>query len=86
MKFKSPYLIKPHARVKLSKLATGATGGFKSEESAAPVLVKHRTALDELQNVFYASQKKSILIVLQGMDTAGKDGTISHILDRKSVV
>ena len=79
MKFKSPYLIKPHTRVKLSKLATGDTGGFKSEESAAPVLVKHRTALDDLQDVLYASQKKSILIVLQGMDTAGKDGTIRHI-------
>jgi PPK2 family polyphosphate:nucleotide phosphotransferase len=79
MKFKSPYLIKPHARVKLSKLATGGTGSFKSEESAAPVLVKHRAALDELQDVFYASQKKSLLIVLQGMDTAGKDGTIRHI-------
>jgi PPK2 family polyphosphate:nucleotide phosphotransferase len=32
-----------------------------------------------LQEIFYASQQKALLIVLQGMDTAGKDGTISHI-------
>jgi PPK2 family polyphosphate:nucleotide phosphotransferase len=79
MKFKSPYLVKPHAHVKLSKLVTDDTGGYKSEESAAPVLVKHRSQLDLLQDVLYASKKVSILIVLQGMDTAGKDGTIRHI-------
>ena len=32
-----------------------------------------------MQDVFYASQSKALLIVLQGMDTAGKDGTIRHI-------
>jgi PPK2 family polyphosphate:nucleotide phosphotransferase len=79
MKFKSPYLVKPHGKVKLARFATGSTDGFKSEESAATVLVKHRAQLDNLQNVLYASQQKSILIVLQGMDTAGKDGTIRHI-------
>ena len=79
MKLKSPYLVKPRATVKLAKLPTSDTGYFKSEEAAAPVLLKHRTAMDTLQDVFYASQKNAILIVLQGMDTAGKDGTIRHI-------
>ena len=79
MKIKSPYLIKPHAQVRLSKMSTSQTSGYKSEESAAAVLVKHRKQLADLQDVFYASQTKALLIVLQGMDTAGKDGTISHI-------
>ena len=79
MKIKSPYLIKPHAQVRLSKMSTSQTSGYKSEESAAAVLVKHRKQLVDLQDVFYASQTKALLIVLQGMDTAGKDGTISHI-------
>jgi PPK2 family polyphosphate:nucleotide phosphotransferase len=79
MKFKSPYLVKPHGKVKLARLATGSTGDYKSEEQAAAVLVKHRGQFDSLQNVLYASQQKSVLIVLQGMDTAGKDGTIRHI-------
>jgi PPK2 family polyphosphate:nucleotide phosphotransferase len=79
MNLKSPYFIKPRAKVKLSKLTTSDTGSYKSEETAAPVLVKHQAALNNLQDVLYASQKKAILIVLQGMDTAGKDGTIRHI-------
>jgi len=79
MKIKSPYLIKPHTKMRLSKLSSSDTGDFKSEESAAAVLVKHRVLLASLQDVFYANQSKALLIVLQGMDTAGKDGTISHI-------
>ncbi|HEY6374635.1 MAG TPA: polyphosphate kinase 2 family protein [Edaphobacter sp.] len=79
MKLKSPYLIKPHAAVKLSRLSTTETGGFDSHGAAEAVLVKHREQLANLQELFYASQKKALLIVLQGMDTAGKDGTISHI-------
>jgi PPK2 family polyphosphate:nucleotide phosphotransferase len=79
MKIKSPYLVKPHTRVRLSKISTSDTGDYKSEESARQTLLKHRAHLDDLQDVFYASQSKALLIVLQGMDTAGKDGTISHI-------
>jgi PPK2 family polyphosphate:nucleotide phosphotransferase len=79
MKIKSPYLVKPHSKIRLTKRSASDTYGFKSEEAAAAVLVKHRTQLADLQEVFYASQKKALLIVLQGMDTAGKDGTIRHI-------
>jgi PPK2 family polyphosphate:nucleotide phosphotransferase len=79
MKIKSPDLIKPHTKVRLAKISTSDTGHFKSQEAAKAVLVNHRAALDKLQDVFYASQTKALLVVLQGMDTAGKDGTISHI-------
>ena len=79
MKIKSPLLIKPHTKVRLAKISSSDTGDFKSEESAKAILLKHRGRLDDLQDVFYASQAKALLIVLQGMDTAGKDGTISHI-------
>jgi PPK2 family polyphosphate:nucleotide phosphotransferase len=79
MKIKSPYLIKPNANVRLAKKSTSDTNGYKSEEAAAKVLAKHRKQLADLQDVFYANQSKALLIVLQGMDTAGKDGTISHI-------
>jgi PPK2 family polyphosphate:nucleotide phosphotransferase len=78
-KLKSSYLIKPHARVRLAHLATDISTGPKSQEAAAPIVAKHRAHLTKLQEVFYASQKHALLIVLQGMDTAGKDGTIRHI-------
>lgn len=37
--------------------------------------------LEELQELFYAENKHKLLIVLQGMDTSGKDGTIRHVFD-----
>src|SRR5271154_6342422 len=79
MKIKSPYLVKPHSTVRLNKISSSGTGDFKSDEAANPLLAKHRAQLADLQDVFYASQSKALLVVLQGMDTAGKDGTISHI-------
>jgi PPK2 family polyphosphate:nucleotide phosphotransferase len=79
MKIKSPHLVKPHTKVQLAKISTSDTGHFKSQEAAKTVLANHRAGLDKLQDVFYASQAKALLVVLQGMDTAGKDGTISHI-------
>jgi PPK2 family polyphosphate:nucleotide phosphotransferase len=79
MKLKPPYLLKPKTAVNLSKLPTADPGAYKSEEDAAPVFQKHRSVLSKLQEVLYASQQKSLLVVLQGMDTAGKDGTIRHI-------
>jgi PPK2 family polyphosphate:nucleotide phosphotransferase len=81
MKIKSPYLVKPHAKIRLAKISSSDTGDFKSEDAAnaRQLLAKHRTQLADLQDVFYASQAKALLIVLQGMDTAGKDGTIRHI-------
>ncbi len=79
MKLKSPYLVKPHIRLNLSCLQTNEDGGYKTKEAAGAVLVKHRSRLDALQEVFYADRQHALLIVLQGMDTAGKDGTIRHI-------
>ena len=80
MKFKSPWLIAPQGKVHLKRLKTDADGGT-SEKESAPLLEKNRKSLVKLQDVLYAAQSHSVLIVLQGMDTAGKDGTISHIFD-----
>ena len=75
----SSYRVRPDSKIKLRQRKTDEDGDFKSEQTAAPVLVKHRERLAELQEVLYAGQERAVLIVLQGMDTAGKDGTIRHI-------
>jgi PPK2 family polyphosphate:nucleotide phosphotransferase len=75
---KSAFRVQPHAKVSLKKISSSATPGFKEKDSDT-ALDKYRDQLAELQEVFYASQAKALLIVLQGMDTAGKDGTIRHI-------
>ncbi len=58
----------------------GDMGGFSSEKEVAKPLKKLRKKLRKLQERFYAWDKKALLIVLQGMDTSGKDGTIKHVM------
>jgi PPK2 family polyphosphate:nucleotide phosphotransferase len=79
MKFKSSHIVPPNSKVRLSRLSTHDHNGFADKSAAEAMMVQHRLQLDELQEVFYAAQSKALLIVLQGMDTAGKDGTIRHI-------
>jgi PPK2 family polyphosphate:nucleotide phosphotransferase len=79
MKIKSPFLIKPRTKVRLSDYETDAHPAFADEAATEKVLAKYREQLADLQEVFYAGQTKALLIVLQGMDTAGKDGAIRHI-------
>jgi PPK2 family polyphosphate:nucleotide phosphotransferase len=79
MKIKSPYLVKPHAKFRLKDWPTDDTGQFKKSEDAQMELEKHRQTLDRLQEVLSAEGKHALLIVLQAMDTGGKDGTIRHI-------
>ncbi|HEY3987731.1 MAG TPA: polyphosphate kinase 2 family protein [Acidobacteriaceae bacterium] len=79
MKIKSPYLVKPSAKFRLKDYSTGDTGAFKAESDAQDDLEKHCQRLGDLQEVLFAEAKHALLIVLQAMDTGGKDGTIRHI-------
>ena len=79
MKLKSPYLVKPGHKVKLSSFSTNATDGVSDSDAADKILQEHQKQLSKLQELLFASQSKAFLIVLQGMDTAGKDGTIRSI-------
>jgi PPK2 family polyphosphate:nucleotide phosphotransferase len=73
---KSKFLVEPHERVKLNKRATKVK---ESKKAAEKLLAQHRQQLYDLQELLTAEQKHAVLIVLQGMDTSGKDGTIRHI-------
>ena len=53
---------------------------YSDRSSADLELQKLSDELNELQELLTAAQKQSLLIVLQGMDTSGKDGTIRHVL------
>ncbi len=55
----------------------GLTGGHKKAERD---IAKHQDELFELHERLYAEHKRSLLVVLQGMDTSGKDGTVTHVV------
>jgi PPK2 family polyphosphate:nucleotide phosphotransferase len=56
------------------------TRPFKDKVEAKPETEKLLEHLDDLQYRLYAENKRALLIILQGMDTAGKDGTIRHVM------
>ena len=67
-------------RFRLAEVDPAATPGLKSLKQAKKDLAKHRSRLFKLQEELYAEHKRALLIVLQGMDTSGKDGTITHVI------
>jgi PPK2 family polyphosphate:nucleotide phosphotransferase len=72
--------ISPGSEVSLKKIDPADTGKFRSAEEAEVQLKDHLDQLIKLQNLLYAESKHSLLIILQGMDTSGKDGTIRHVM------
>jgi PPK2 family polyphosphate:nucleotide phosphotransferase len=58
-----------------------ATPGVKSRKRADDERAGDAALLGTLQEQLYAGREKSLLLVLQGMDTSGKDGTIKHVVD-----
>ena len=75
----SPYLAVPGKKLNLSKLKTDDTGDFKEKDDALPVIEKNLQKLRKLQLKLYAQSKHALLIVVQAMDTGGKDGAIKHV-------
>ncbi|WP_153796972.1 PPK2 family polyphosphate kinase [Foetidibacter luteolus] len=65
--------------IKLKSTSTKAPDGLDKEQTKAKTATLLKE-LDELQNLLYAESKHSILIILQGMDASGKDGTIRDVL------
>ncbi|MBL8602337.1 MAG: polyphosphate kinase 2 family protein [Myxococcales bacterium] len=75
-----PYLVKPGRKVKLSDIDPDDTGSIKSRADAEALLEDDCEALYGLQERLYAENKRAVLVVLQAMDTGGKDGTVKHVL------
>jgi len=67
-------------RFELDRMPTGDTGPFGSKRDARKPTERNLERLRELHERLYADGSKGLLIVLQAMDTAGKDGTIKHVL------
>lgn len=78
-KVKSLHPVKSHSHVRLSNIPTDETGHYQTEKEADVDMAQYSQRLDSLQSMLAASQAKAILVVLQGMDTGGKDGSIRHI-------
>jgi PPK2 family polyphosphate:nucleotide phosphotransferase len=76
------YRISDGKRFRLKQVSPGDTHGLDDEDKprSRELLVHSVGMLAELQDKLYAQDRKSLLIVFQAMDAAGKDGTIKHVM------
>ncbi|MCZ7649177.1 MAG: polyphosphate kinase 2 family protein [Planctomycetota bacterium] len=72
--------IRPRQRVKLARHDPDFTGAFQGKAEVKSATKKNVERLFDLQYKMYAENKHSLLVVLQAMDTAGKDGLIRHVM------
>jgi len=76
------YRLKPGRQMNLEEWDPNDSSGFEGDDAAASAeMAKLRKRLDELQEMLFIEDARSVLIVLQGMDTAGKDGTIRKVFE-----
>ena len=67
-------------KVKLSKISTLAPHKLNKEHTKKE-LVKLKIKLEELQNLLFAENKHSLLVIIQGIDGSGKDGTVRNVFE-----
>jgi PPK2 family polyphosphate:nucleotide phosphotransferase len=72
-------LVEPGAKVRLSKIDASYTGKDETHEQALPEIQTHVERMNKLRYLLYADNHQSLLIVLQALDAAGKDGVIRHL-------
>jgi len=75
------HFIVPHGtKIHLKDHDPGFTGSYKNKEDASKKLTKDVERLAKYQKLLYAQNTFALLVILQAMDTAGKDGTIRHVM------
>jgi PPK2 family polyphosphate:nucleotide phosphotransferase len=79
MKLAGKLGIKPGARVNLRRSDADATPGCRDKARAIEGLAANLAELRPLQYRLYAENRRAVLVVLQGLDAAGKDGAIRHV-------
>jgi PPK2 family polyphosphate:nucleotide phosphotransferase len=79
MNYRKKFIVEPGAKLRLAKIDPSYTGKHESHNSAIAEIAKEVARIDRLQYLLYADAGQSLLIVLQALDAAGKDGVIRHL-------
>ena len=84
MNYLTKFRLEPGSKVKLRQIDPDYHGKHEGPKQAADQIDRDCGKMRELQYLLYAENRHSLLIVLQAPDTAGKDGTINHVLNSMS--
>ena len=74
------FRVPPGKKVDLHQWPTVVEPFFKSKEEYKTILATHVEGLSSLQQLHYASGRYAVLLIFQGIDSAGKDGAIRHVM------
>jgi PPK2 family polyphosphate:nucleotide phosphotransferase len=74
------FRVSPGKKVKLKNWPTRVQPVYATKEQYKEILDDHVTKMSTLQELLYACNRYALLLIFQGMDSAGKDGAISHVL------
>jgi PPK2 family polyphosphate:nucleotide phosphotransferase len=80
MKLGKRFMVAPHARLQLGEFDPDDSAGFEKGDEAHARLEKNISRMEDLQYRLYAESRRALLIILQGMDASGKDGTVRHVM------
>ena len=75
-----PYCVSKGEKFRLKDYDTSDTGEVKNKEQCQKIIDNRLGLLSGLQEKLYAQDRWAVLLVLQGMDAAGKDGVIKHVM------
>ncbi|CAL8981504.1 hypothetical protein RHODGE_RHODGE_00899 [Rhodoplanes serenus] len=77
----APYRVTKGRKFELSDIAPDDTNGLDIEKEEAKLYIAAGvTRLSEMQEMLYAQDRWSVLLIFQAMDAAGKDGAIKHVM------
>jgi PPK2 family polyphosphate:nucleotide phosphotransferase len=79
MDYRERFIVEPGRKVRLEKIDPSYTGKHESHDKALSQIRKHLERMGKLQYLLYADGDQSLLVVLQALDAAGKDGVIRHL-------
>ena len=71
------FRVPPGKKVNLSQWPTTVKPYYESKEEYQEILEKHKGQLSKLQRLHYARNRYALLLIFQGMDSAGKDGAFA---------
>ncbi len=74
------FRVRPEKKLNLSEWPTMVKPFCKSKRRYQKLLEKHVEQLYALQHLHYASHRYALLLIFQGMDAAGKDGAVRHVM------
>ena len=80
MKYREMFRVEHNSNLKLDKIDPDFKNKHEDKVSAEAEIAEHVDKMRELQYLLYAEGKRSLLVCLQALDAAGKDGTINHVL------